>query len=133
MLKAPVLACPNFQECFSLYTDASNSGISAILSQNINSVEQTIPFASHSLKPHKHKYVIIERECLALVWGIKHFRPYLYGKDFDVITDHNPLKWLDNARDPHSRLSRWSLTLQSYAFSIKHRPGKLHGNVDALS
>ena len=57
----------------------------------------------------------------------------MYGREFDVITDHNPLQWLDNARDPHSRLSRWSLTLQSYAYTIKHRPGKLHGSVNALS
>ena len=133
LLKAPILAYPNFQERFSLYTDASSSGIGAVLSQNINGIEQTIAFASRSLKPHERKYATIERECLALVRGIKHFRLYRYGKEFDVITDHNPLKWLDNARDPHSRLSRWSLTLQSYAFTIKHRPGKLHGNADALS
>ena len=49
------------------------------------------------------------------------------------MTDHNPLKWLDNARDPHSRLSRWSLSIQSYSFNIKHRLGKSSGNVDALS
>ncbi len=50
-----------------------------------------------------------------------------------MITDHNPLKWLDNARDPHSRLSRWSLSLQIYSYVIKHRPGRSHNNVDALS
>ena len=133
LLTSPILTYPNFQERFSLYTDASNTGIGAILSQTIDGVEKTIAFASRSLKPHERKYATIERECLAIVWGIKHFRPYLYGREFDVITDHNPLKWLDNARDPHSRLSRWSLALQSYAFTIKHRPGKLHSNVDALS
>lgn len=50
-----------------------------------------------------------------------------------MITDHNSLKWLDNAKDPQSRLSCWPLTLQSYAFKIKYRPGKAHGNIDALS
>ena len=133
LITSPILAYPNFQEKFSLYTDASNTGIGAILVQHIKGTEKTIAFASRSLKAHERKYATIERECLALVWGIKHFRPYLYGKEFDVITDHNPLKWLDNARDPHSRLSRWSLALQSYAFTIKHRPGRLHNNVDSLS
>ena len=133
LLEAPILSYPNFQETFSLYTDASNTGIGAILAQHIDGCEKTIAYASRSLKPHERKYATIDRECLALVWGIKHFRPYLYGREFEVITDHNPLKWLDNAKDPHSRLSRWSLSLQSYAFTIKHRPGKSHGNVDTLS
>ena len=77
------------------------------------------------------KAFAIERECLAIVCGIKYFCPYLFGKEFD--DDHNPLRWLDNARDPHSRLSRWSLTLQSYSFQIKHRSGKHHHNANALS
>eukprot|EP00794_Sanderia_malayensis_P004315 gene4315-biopygen3502 len=133
LLKAPILTYPDFNERFSLYTDASNTGIGAVLAQNIGGTEKTIAYASRSLKPHERKYATIERECLALVWGIKYFRPYLYGHEFDVITDHNPLKWLDNARDPHSRLSRWSLSLQSYSYVIKHRPGRSHGNADALS
>ena len=133
LVKAPILSYPNFNERFVLYTDASNTGIGAVLAQNINGIEQTIAYASRSLKAYEKKYATIEKECLAIVWGIKYFRPYLYGRSFDVITDHNPLKWLDNARDPHSRLSRWSLSLQSYSFVIKHRPGKSHGNADALS
>ena len=133
LLTAPILSYPDFQERFSLFTDASNAGLGAVLSQFINGEEKAIAFASRSLKPHERKYATIERECLAIVWGIKHFCPYLYGREFDVVTDHNPLKWLDIARDPHSRLSLWSLTLQSYAYTIKHRPGRLHGNVDSLS
>ena len=92
LLKAPILSYPNFQERFSLYTDASNTGIGAILAQHINGIEKTIAFASRSLKQHERKYATIERECLALVWGMKHFRPYLYGREFNVITDHNPVK-----------------------------------------
>ena len=95
--------------------------------KNINGIEQTIAYASRRLKAYEKKYATIEKECLEIVWGIKYFRSYLYGRSFDVITDHSPLKWLDNARDPHSRLSRWSLSLQSYSFVIKHRPGKSYG------
>ena len=92
LLSSTVLAYPNFKERFTLYTDASNTGIGAVLSQNVNGVEKTIAFASRSLNRHERKYATIERECLALMWSIKHFRPYLCGKMFDIITDHNPLK-----------------------------------------
>ena len=133
LLGEPILSYPDFDHKFELYTDASNTGIGAVLSQNINGEEKTLAYASRSLKPHERKYSTIERECLAMVWAVKYFRPYLFGKEFDIITDHNPLRWLDNAKDPHSRLSRWSLTLQSYSFNIRHRSGKLHNNADALS
>ena len=63
-----------------------------LLAEIVDGEEKTIAYASHSLKTHERKYATIERECLALVWGIKHFRPYLYGKEFEIITDHNPLK-----------------------------------------
>jgi len=65
LLSSPVLAYPNFKERFTLYTDASNTGLGAVLSQNINGVEKTIAFASRSLKRHERKYATIERECLA--------------------------------------------------------------------
>ena len=97
LLSASIIAYPNFKEIFTFYTDASNTGLGAVLSQNINGVEKTIAFASSSLKRYERKYTTIERESPAIVWGIKHFRPYLYGKMFDIITDHNPLKWLNNA------------------------------------
>ena len=125
MLGEPILSYPDFDHKFELYTDASNTGIGAVLSQTVNGEEKTLAYASRSLKPHERKYSTIERECLAMVWAVKYFRPYLFGKEFDIITDHNPLRWLDNAKDPHFRLSRWSLTLQSYSFNIRHRSGKL--------
>ena len=118
LLGEPILSYPDFDHKFELYTDASNTGIGAVLSQTVNGEEKTLAYASRSLKPHERKYSTIERECLAMVWAVKYFRPYLFGKEFDIITDHNPLRWLDNAKDPHSRLSRWSLTLQSYSFNL---------------
>ena len=63
LVEAPILSYPNFNERFLLYTDASNTGIGAILAQNINGVEQTIAYASRSLKPYKKKYATIEKEC----------------------------------------------------------------------
>lgn len=68
-----------------------------------------------------------------MVEAVKHFRCYLYGRKFSVITDHRPLKWLLNLKDPTSKLARWQLLLSSYDFEIIHRQGRKHGHVDALS
>ena len=67
------------------------------------------------------------------MWAVKHFHCYLYGRRFQVITDHRPLKWLMSVKDPTSRLARWNLKLQAYDFEIIHNPGKQQTHVDALS
>jgi len=64
---------------------------------------------------------------------VKHFRPYLYGTKFKIITDHKPLIWLFNVTDPGSRLIRWRLKLEEYEYEIIHKPGKANANADALS
>lgn len=128
-----VLAHPNFTEPFILATDASILGIGAILSQIQNGIEKPIAFFSRKLNKAQKNYSVTELECLAVVEAVKHFKCYLYGQKFTIITDHRPLKWLLSLKDPTSRLARWSLLLSSYDFEIVHRPGKKHGNVDALS
>ena len=90
-------------------------------------------YASRLLKGAEIHYGITEKECLAIVWAIKHYRPYLYGTHFKVITDHAALKWLLNLKDPTGRLARLSIYLQAYEFEIDHRSGHLYNNVDALS
>ena len=73
------------------------------------------------------------KECLAILWAIKTFRVYLYGKYFKLITDHSALKWLMSIKDPNGKLARWAILLQTFDFEIIHRAGKKHANVDALS
>jgi len=68
-----------------------------------------------------------------VVWAIKHFQHYLGLKPFTVITDHSALKWLKTAKMPKGRRARWIMELQQYDFQVKHRPGKLNANADALS
>jgi len=72
-------------------------------------------------------------ECLAVVWSVKLFRPYLYGRAFGIITDHAALKWLMTRPNLAGRLHRWSLTLQEYEFTIEYRPGTTNVVADALS
>ena len=133
LINSPILAFPDFQKQFILYTDASDAGVGAVLAQIIDDNERVIAYASRTLKTHQKNYSITEKECLAIVEAIKHFRPYLYGKQFTVVVDHNALKWLMEIKDPSSRLTRWSTTLQQYNFEIIYRPGKTHSNADALS
>ena len=64
---------------------------------------------------------------------IKHFRHYLWGRKFEIRTDHASLRWLRNYKDIDGLLARWIARLQEYDFVVTHRPGKLHGNADGLS
>jgi len=95
--------------------------------------EHVIAYASRGLTDYERKYSATEIECLAVVWAIKYFHPYLYGKHFKLITDHSALKGILEKSQPTGRVARWTLLLQSYQFSITHRPGKINSNVDSLS
>lgn len=103
------------------------------MSQKDERGELPIAYTSRQLRPPEVNYSTTERECLAIVWAIKYFRPYLYGRPFEIHTDSRSLRWLLNVRDPSSRLARWNLQLQEYNFKIIHKPGKTHTNADALS
>ena len=70
---------------------------------------------------------------LGVVWGIKYFRCYLYGRKFTVLTDHAALKWSLSVKDPSSRLVRWQMLLSEFEYEVVHKPGKLHINADVLS
>ena len=133
LVSTPILAFPNFNKPFKVITDASNTGIGAVLAQDNEEHENVIAYASRILSPAERNYATIERECLAIVWGIAQFRPYLYGQQFTVVTDHNPLTYLQNTKNASQRLTRWALKLQEYDFIIKYKPGRKNKNADALS
>jgi hypothetical protein len=75
----------------------------------------------------------VEKELLAIVWACKHFRPYLLGRKFQVVTDHKGLMWIFNVKDPSSRLIRWKLLLEEYEYDIQYSAGKRNCNADSLS
>ena len=130
---APVLRLPNFSHDFILDVDASGHGLGAVLSQDIGGHEQVVAYASRALTKAEKRYCATRRELLALIWGARHFRPYLFGRPFIARTDHNSLKWLRNFREPEGQVARWLEILAEYDFKVVHRPGPQHTNADALS
>lgn len=117
-----------------LYTDASQLGLGAILSQHDdNGDERVVQYLSRRLDGHEQNYSATEKECLAVVWAIEKCRPYLYARRFKVVTDCAALKWLMETRVPSGRLTRWSLRLSEYVFDIHYRKGSANANADALS
>ena len=70
---------------------------------------------------------------MSIVWSVKTFRPYLYGRSFTILSDHKPLQWLFSINDPGSRLLQWRLKLEEYQYTIKHIPGTQNLVADALS
>lgn len=133
LTEEPVLQYPDFSRPFNLTTDASNVALGAILSQGSIGKDKPIAFASRTLNDHEKNYSTTEKELLAIVWAVKHFRPYLYGRRFVIVTDHKPLQWLFSVKDPSSKLTRWRLKLEEYKYDIVYKKGKQNTNADALS
>ncbi|XP_063955624.1 uncharacterized protein LOC135154209 [Lytechinus pictus] len=134
LTQAPVLRNPDFDKEFIVQVDASDPGIGAVLSQkNDEGEDHPIAYISRKLLPREVKYAIVEKECMAIVWSVRKFQPYLFGRQFVVQTDHNPLRWLQQMKNDNARLMRWSLALQAYPMKIEHRSGAKNGNADGLS
>jgi hypothetical protein len=129
----PVLQYPDFTKEFLLTTDASNEGAGAILSQGPIGKDLPIAYASRSFCKAEKNYSTVEKELAAIVWGIRYFRPYLYGTRFKIVSDHKPLTWIMNVKDPGSRLLRWRIKLEEYDYEIVYKPGVQNSNADALS
>lgn len=129
----PILQYPDFSKDFVLTTDASNLAIGAVLSQGPIGNDKPVAYASRTLNTSEINYSTIEKELLAIVWATKYFRPYLFGRKFKIITDHKPLQWVMNLKEPNSRLTRWKLKLSEYDFTVIYKQGKCNTNADALS
>lgn len=129
---APVLHSPDFNSDFIVQSDASATGIGAVLSQQDDDGDDyPVCYASRKLLPRERRYATIEQECLALKWAIQKFAPYLLGRQFTVESDHAPLQWM--ARQENARVTRWALALQQFDYRVRHRAGAQHTNADTLS
>ncbi|XP_059160902.1 uncharacterized protein LOC131944361 [Physella acuta] len=116
-----------------VWTDASSRGIGAALMQMRNGVLRPVKYISRKLQPRETRYSTIERECLAIVWATGKPALYLYNASFVLQTDQRALKYLHKCRFNNARLTRWSLLLQEYKFTIEHIPGRDNLLADFLS
>jgi hypothetical protein len=133
LCELPILRHPDFKLPFILQTDASGYGLGAVLSQEFEDGEHPIVYASRSLEDREMHYEVIEKEALAIAWGIHQFRHYLLGKPFRVQTDHKPLVALHRIKDQNIRLQKISIKLQGYQYQIEYKPGIKNQNADLLS
>ena len=100
--------------------------------------EQPIAYALHSLSAAEQKYSQLDKEALAIVFGVTRFHQFVYGRQFTLYSEHKPLKHIfgETKSVPAKttgHLQRWALTLTSYSYSIKFKKGSLNSNADALS
>lgn len=126
LIKAPVLATPDFTKKFIIQCDASNYALGAVLVQidDETGAEKPIAFISRKLRGAELNYSTTEKECLSVVFAVEKFRHYVEGFHFEIITDHSALLWLFKQQNLSGRLARWMMKLQQYDFEIKQVKGK---------
>jgi len=108
----PILRRPDFSKVFILHIDWSALGIRAILGQlDEENKEYVITYASRSNNKVKSNYSSYKGECFAIMWVVVHFKPYLYGTNFTLYTNHQPIKWLMTNDKLTSKLVSWALIL----------------------
>ncbi|XP_046362411.2 uncharacterized protein K02A2.6-like [Haliotis rufescens] len=121
-----------------LAADASQHGLGAVIYHDTNSGERPIAFASRTLTAAEKNYSQIEKEALAIIFGIQKFHKYLYGRHFTLFTDHKPLTSIIGPKTgipvlAASRLQRWAIQLSAYTYEIKYKCTKQNANADCLS
>jgi hypothetical protein len=135
LTSAPVLTYPDFTREFYLHVDASQNGLGAVLTQQDDQGRhQVIAYASTALNEAQSRYPATTRECLAILWALKHFRHYVFGREFTIFTDHAALvPTLTETVTSHRMLKDWTARILEFDPKIVHRPGRLMLIPDALS
>ncbi|GBG62338.1 hypothetical protein CBR_g30292 [Chara braunii] len=131
---APILIRSDPSKSFILITDWQPEAISAILARKGNDGrEYVIEYASRTVPDERRNDSAPQGEFYAVVWGIQHFHPYLYGQKFRLVTDHEPLLALKKLTNYTGMIGHWAVRLQEYDFDIVHRKTERHGNADGLT
>ena len=135
LITEPVLKNPDYTKRFTVKTDASGYCIGAELSQpDEKGNMHPVAYLSRQMNTAEMNYSTIEQELLAVVYALNQFRCHLYGREFTLLTDHRPLKYLMTMKgNQSSRLMRWCLKLQDYSFTIDYLQGKKNMVADCLS
>ena len=133
--ESPVLAYADYAKPFVLHTDASTTGLGAVLYQKQeDGKERVIAYASRTLNRAERNYDAHKLEFLALKWAVTdRFHEYLYGATFEVFTDNNPLTYILSTAKLDAMGHRWVASLGPYNFKLSYKPGKLNTDADSLS
>ncbi|XP_070179133.1 uncharacterized protein [Littorina saxatilis] len=129
----PVICVPDLSLPLVLQTDASDIGLGAVLLQDHGGELKPVSFASRKLNSAEKNYATEEKECLAIVWAIRKFEVYLYGREFELQTDHQSLQHLQRSKTSNGRLMRWALLLQSFSFRVTVIRGRDNVGADYYS
>ena len=134
LIHPPVLAYADYSLPFKVHTDASSSGLGAVLYQHQDEHDRVVAYASRSLKASEKNYPAHKLEFLALKWAItEKFHDYLYGAKFEVVTDNNPLTYVFTTAKLDATGQRWLAELSNYNCFISYRSGKRNADADGLS
>jgi len=128
------MAYPCVGRPYKLYTDACDYAVGAILVQDDeNGVERPIHYLSHQLTDVQKKWATIEKEAYAIIYALTKLRPYLYGAEFTIYTDHKPLRSLFTSEMVNTKIQRWAIMIAEYGPQIEYRKGKHNVRADMLS
>ena len=128
LTSAPILTIPSGSEGFVVYTDASRKGLGCVLMQE----GRVIAYASRQLKTYEVNYPTHDLELTAIVFALKIWRHYLYGRRFEIFTDHKSLKYIFTQKELNMRQRRWIELLKDYDCVIRYHPGKANMVADTL-
>ena len=129
-----IVRYPRIDLPYKLYTDASDLCVGAILCQtHEDGVEYVVQYVSHQLSTTQRRWATIEKEAYAVVYALQKLRPYLYGAEFVVYTDHKPLLCLFSKNMANTKIQRWAILLAECGATIKYRPGHNNIRADMLS
>ena len=135
LVSAPCLIFPDFTKKFIIHTDASDHGLGAVLSQEIDGQERVINYAGRGLKGAEVRYAAHEKEMLGVLFALQCFESYLTGVPCDIVTDNRAVSFVLNAKSSaNNRIQRWRMRLSCFPnVRLLHRSGKLNSNADAIS
>ena len=134
LVSSRVMAHPDTSKPYKLYTDACDCAIGAILVQeDEHGMERPIQYVSKQLAGAQLNWATIEKEAYAVVHALTKLRPYLYGAEFVIYTDHKPLKSLFLSEVKNTKIQRWAVLIAEYGAPIEYRKGAHNIRVDMLS
>lgn len=133
LTEAPTLAFPDPKREYTLYTDASDNCVGAVLTQNFGQGEQPIHYLSHKLSDSQRKWPIVEKEAYAIFYALQKLDYYLHGATFTIKCDHKPLKYLLSSEMKNRKIQMWAIAISSYNCKIEYIKGKENEQADMLS